>query len=80
MATLTIKDLPGNVHAILKARAQMNRRSLNSEVIVCLEQAVKSEPIDVERFLARIAERNAKLKGLYLTNEDINAAKREGRR
>src|SRR5439155_25439010 len=42
MANLTIKNVPGRVLRRLKARAALHRRSLNLEVIVCLESLVQS--------------------------------------
>lgn len=41
MANLTIKNVPDDLYEQLKQRAAENRRSLNSEAIVCMEQAVK---------------------------------------
>lgn len=37
LASLTLKNAPDEVYARLKAAAQMHRRSLNSQAIVCLE-------------------------------------------
>ena len=37
MPTLTLKKIPGKLHARLKASAERNRRSLNSEILVRLE-------------------------------------------
>ena len=39
MATLTLKNLPEDLHRRLKARAALNQRSLNREVIECLRNA-----------------------------------------
>jgi plasmid stability protein len=41
MATMTIKDIPDSVHRQLKRQAVRHHRSLNQEVIVCLERATK---------------------------------------
>ena len=38
--TLTLKNIPDAIYDRLKAAAQANRRSLNSEVLVCLESAL----------------------------------------
>lgn len=35
--TLTVKKIPDEVYERLKHSAKMNRRSMNSEAIVCLE-------------------------------------------
>ncbi len=56
MATLTLKDLPIDLHRKLKARAEQNGRSLNREVIECLEASFRAERIDVD---ARIEEARA---------------------
>ena len=39
--TLTLKNIPDTIYDRLKASAQANRRSLNSEVLVCLESALQ---------------------------------------
>jgi len=38
--TLTLKNIPDEVYDRLKHSAEMNRRSMNSEAIVCLEAAL----------------------------------------
>ena len=38
--TLTLKNIPEAVYDRLKLAAQMHRRSLNSEAIVCLESVL----------------------------------------
>ncbi len=42
MPTLTIKGLPDPLYRRLKEQAKAHRRSLNGEIIVCLERAVGS--------------------------------------
>lgn len=37
MTTLTLKNIPDNLHALLKESAGRNRRSLNSEILIRLE-------------------------------------------
>lgn len=37
MATITLKNVPNDLHRRLKARAEQNRRSLNREAILLLE-------------------------------------------
>jgi antitoxin FitA len=53
MATLTIKNVPDGLVGRLKRRAVAHRRSLNLEVIACLEQVTQSVPLDPEAILAR---------------------------
>ena len=53
MATLTIKSIPTELYDRLKASAASHRRSLNSEILVCLERALLSERLDPAAQLAR---------------------------
>ena len=81
MATLTIKNLPDEIYAALSRTAKQNRRSINGEAIVQLEQAVIVPIKDRDELIARIAENREKLrlKGVYLTDEFLEFAKNEGR-
>ncbi|MGC8703572.1 MAG: FitA-like ribbon-helix-helix domain-containing protein, partial [Thiomonas sp.] len=38
--TLTLKNIPDEVYQRLKTSAEIHRRSLNSEAIVCLESVL----------------------------------------
>jgi plasmid stability protein len=44
MATLTIRNLPDRAMERLRERAAAERRSLNNEIVVLLEQAVEPSP------------------------------------
>ena len=46
MATLTLKNIPEELHARLKAAAERNRRSLNSEILARLERDVERPTLD----------------------------------
>jgi len=48
MPTLTIKNIPEDLYTQLKRHAEINRRSLNSEVILCIERAIHSRRIQPE--------------------------------
>lgn len=52
MLTLTLKNLPAEVHAFLKRRARENRRSLNSEILARLEREISVPRVSQPR-LAR---------------------------
>jgi antitoxin FitA len=53
MATITVKNIPNDLYEQLRSSAEMNRRSINSEIIVCIERAVTSQPVDVADVIAR---------------------------
>ena len=59
MATITIKEIPDELYAFLKETAKRNRRSINSEVIYVIEQAVRSRRVDAEYAIARARELRA---------------------
>ena len=46
MLTLTLKNIPAQLHAKLKESAGKNRRSLNSEILTRLEQDVSVPKVD----------------------------------
>lgn len=79
MANLTIKNVPEPVVRRLKAQAARHRRSLNLEVITCLESATQSVAIDPDALLARARAVRRAPTGLRLTDRTLSALKREGR-
>lgn len=83
MATLTIRNLPDELHEVLRLRAKRNHRSLNQEVIAELSEAAtvetdKERRDRVEKEILEIDTLRARSKG-FLTAEDIDEAKRAGR-
>ena len=78
MVNLTLKNVPAELHARLKAQAERNRRSLNAEAIVCLERGLGTERMEAGalRERLRMVREGA---GGYLTDDVVEAGKREGR-
>ena len=77
--TLTLKNIPDDVYDRLKHSAEMNRRSMNSEAIVCLEAALLPNRVTPAERLARArALRGTLPKGKFRAR-DIDAMKRDGR-
>lgn len=72
MATLTLRNVPDDLVARLKARAKRHRRSLNNETIAALELAdaaasgatpqPAAEPVDIAPTLRRMEEISAGLR------------------
>ena len=78
-ATLTLKSIPDEVYQRLKASAEVHRRSMNSEAIVCLESILLPGKMAPAERLARAQALRATLpQGKFLA-KDIDALKREGR-
>ena len=80
MATnLTIKNLPDRLYTKLKRNAKLHRRSLNSEVIVHLEKALMTGDAHPEEFLERARAIRASTPRLFITERELQRAKRWGR-
>jgi antitoxin FitA len=77
--TLTLKNIPDEVYERLKLSAEIHRRSLNSEAIVCLETVLLPTKIAAGERLARARELRAKLSHKKFRARDIDALKRRGR-
>ena len=77
--TLTLKNLPDELHSRLSAAAKRHRRSLNNEAIVCLEAGLGAEVHSVDEELARIRTLRESLTAHSFDPEAIDALKREGR-
>ncbi len=77
--TLTLKNIPDEVYARLKRSAEMHRRSLNREALVCLEAVLVPARVTPGERLARARElRSALPQGKFRARE-IDALKRQGR-
>lgn len=77
--TLTLKNIPDEVYVRLRAAADANHRSLNSEVLVYLERALLPTKVPVSERLARARNIRDSLVHAKVTPGRIDAAKREGR-
>lgn len=77
--TLTLKNIPDAVYEQLKLSAQAHRRSMNSEAIVCLENALLPTRTTVAERLARARELRNALPKVKFKARDIDAMKRDGR-
>lgn len=80
MATITIKNLPDSLYKQLKARAAGNRRSINSEAILAIERAVaETKRADAQELLVSLRQARARLKGVFVTDAGLRAARTAGR-
>ncbi|HEY2029491.1 MAG TPA: Arc family DNA-binding protein [Myxococcales bacterium] len=79
MANLSVKNLPKEVHRRLRERAKRNRRSLNSELVACLQDAVMPRRLDPDEAAERIRALRARFRGAPLRDRDVDRLKSEGR-
>ena len=79
MPTITVKNIPHELYERLKQAAAANHRSLNSEIIVCIEQVVGSNRVEPEEILARARKLREKTANYPITDEEFLQAKSAGR-
>ncbi|MCO5055223.1 Arc family DNA-binding protein [Thermomonas sp.] len=77
--TLTLKNIPDAVYEQLKATAALNRRSLNSEAIVCLETVLTPGKLAPRERLARARALRAGVQAGGFGADAIDTMKRQGR-
>lgn len=79
MPALTIKNIPDDLYEQLKIKAELHRRSINSEVLVCLEQALRPHKITPTDRLIRIEHIRNAIKPDAITLIAIDEAINNGR-
>ena len=79
MATITVKGIPADLYERLKESARANRRSINSEVIVCIERSVRPREIEPEALIARARQLRERTEGYQLIDREFTEAKSVGR-
>jgi len=79
MASITLKNIPADLHRELKRRAEEHHRSLNREIIATLKGATtKTHRVDVEALIREARAIRAKFKR-QISDAEINTWKRTGR-
>jgi len=79
MTTVTVKNIPGDVYELLKQSAEANRRSINSEIITCIERGVRGRKVNAENLLLRARQLRHKTRRHPITEAAFRAAKLAGR-
>jgi len=79
MTTITLKNVPPNVHIGIKKRAEKHHRSVNSEIVYCLERILGLAEDEVDDILAKVEIAHKGIK-VSLKQSEIRAAINEGRK
>jgi hypothetical protein len=79
VANISVKNIPDDLYERLKSVAEINRRSLNSEIIVCIEKAVATRRIDLEETLRDARQIREWTADYPIDDEQFSRAKTEGR-
>ena len=75
MRNITIKNIPDDLYEKVKRNAKSKRRSLNQEIIVCIEKSVMGEEIAPEQLIDNARRLRKKTASHPLRNEELNQIK-----
>ena len=79
MPTITLKNIPDSLYTQLKVAAGVHRRSLNSEIIYCVERTLGTHKINVSEHIEEARKLREKTAQYNITDKDLNEAKNAGR-
>lgn len=79
MASLTIKNIPDELYDMLKQSASAHHRSVNSELIHCLEKTLKPTPMTPDQLADSARVLRNRVKATRLDTDEINQARIQGR-
>ncbi|TGG92855.1 Arc family DNA-binding protein [Natronospirillum operosum] len=79
MATVTFKNIPDDLYEQLKQAARAHHRSVNSELIHCLEKTYKPTPISATELAEQALALRGRVSASQLSTEEINNARNQGR-
>ncbi len=79
MPTITVKNIPPELYKKLKQHAETNHRSINSEIIACIEGAVSARRIQPDLLLATARSLRAKTAAYPISDSEFTCEKVIGR-
>lgn len=79
MASLTVKNIPDDLYEQLKQSANSHHRSINSELIVCLEKVLLPARITTEERLNSARALRDSVNAAVIDAAELDGAKRAGR-
>jgi hypothetical protein len=79
MPAITLKNIPPELYERLKQSARANRRSLNSEILVCIERAIGAPPRQADEIVLHARKLRDLTAGYKVADEVFTQAKSEGR-
>lgn len=79
MPTITLKNIPDSLYSQLKVAANVHRRSLNSEILYCVERALGTYKINVSETIDEARKLREKTAHYDITDQELNEAINTGR-
>ena len=79
MSRIVLAGVPDRLHREIQRAAARNRRSVNAEILVRLEESFGLRSVQAEQLLERIRRRRQSMGALDLSDEVLRQMKDEGR-
>jgi len=79
MPALTVKNIPDDLYAHLKESARVHQRSMNSEILYCVERTLGTHRIDIAEYLAIARKLRLKTASHPITDSQLSTIKNDGR-
>lgn len=79
MATVTFKNIPDDLYEQLKQAASAHHRSVNSELIYCLERTFRPTRVSANELSEKASALRSRVAAAQLDIDEINTARNEGR-
>jgi antitoxin FitA len=79
MPSILVKNVPQNLHQAIKERAKRHFRSVNNEIIACLDNILFPNFVDPEIQIEKVRNLRKLVKG-FLTDEILVEMINEGRK
>jgi len=79
MPAITLKNIPDSLYTQIKDAASIHHRSLNSEILYCVERTLGIHKINVSEHIEMARKLRARTVQYNLTDQELNDVKNEGR-
>ena len=79
MPAITLKNIPDDLYIKIKKSAELNFRSINSEILFRLKSSIAQKKPEVDYLLSQIHNINRQIHISMLNDKLIDQAKNEGR-
>ena len=79
MPTITLKNIPDSLNTQLKVAAGIHRRSLNSEILYCVERTLGTHKINASEHIQEARKLREKTAQYHITDQELTDAKNTGR-
>jgi antitoxin FitA len=75
LANITVKNIPVDLYEKLSRSAKINRRSINQEIIACIESSVQGKVYTPEQILEKARRLRDKTASHPISNDELRLIK-----